>query len=207
MAINNGPMTPPSAPTQNQHTHHAPSDTVLSMMAGAWGDWAFGEGSRMSQLLADWMSIDGFIVLCGGWVYVWSDGFVCLRPSSVSGGCREGMGTIGWDFLQAISSYLTQHTHMYACTCTYAGAVLTSFIGVDGLLAQMAQDRCVRGTEMKHTIPYNITTVGYMHACNRHIYNIHRCFPQILLRKNKWRKTHHVIILSFLALSLGACDT
>lgn len=73
MPINNCPMTPPSTPTTDiykANPHHTPSDTVLSMMAGAWGDWAFGEGSRMSQLLADWMSIDGFIVLCGGWVYV-----------------------------------------------------------------------------------------------------------------------------------------
>lgn len=30
-----------------------------------------------------------------------------------------------------------------------------------------------------------------------------RCLPQILLRKNKWRKTNHVIILSFLLLSLA----
>lgn len=85
---------------------------------------------------------------------------------------------------------------------------MTSFIGVDGLLAQMAHDRCVRGTETK-SLRY--ITLQSRAVCTRVIDTNendddidNRCFPQILLRKNKWRKTHHVIILSFLVLSLGA---
>ncbi len=52
-------------------------------MALTWGDWAFGEGSRLSQLMADWMSIDAFIVLSGArlhvFVLVWLvlDGCFC----------------------------------------------------------------------------------------------------------------------------------
>lgn len=41
------------------------SDTVLAKMAMVWGDWLFGPGSNMSQLMADWMSIEAFIVLSG----------------------------------------------------------------------------------------------------------------------------------------------
>jgi hypothetical protein len=59
---------PTYPPTHLQTTHtnnYSFSDTVLAKMTRTWGDWAFGEGSRMSQLMADWMSIEAFIVLSG----------------------------------------------------------------------------------------------------------------------------------------------
>jgi amino acid transporter len=55
-------------------------------------------------------------------------------------------------------------------TLVLCGAVLTSFVGVTGLVRRMALDRVL---------------------------------PALFLQTNKWRKTNHVIILSFLALCVS----
>ncbi len=55
-------------------------------------------------------------------------------------------------------------------TLVLSGAVLTSYIGVTGLVRRMALDRTL---------------------------------PQVLLRENRWRRTNHVIIGTFLALCIS----
>jgi hypothetical protein len=37
-------------------------------MAMVWGRWLFGSDSHLAQMMADWMALDAFIVLSGGWV-------------------------------------------------------------------------------------------------------------------------------------------
>jgi amino acid transporter len=94
------------------------SDTVLAKMARVWGDWAFGEEAAMAQMLADWMSIDAFIVLSGNVAQV----------------CR------GYNY----SVISCQRLEAHSCRPSpHAGAVLTAYVGVDGLVYQMAADRCL----------------------------------------------------------------
>ncbi|CAN0118008.1 unnamed protein product [Scytosiphon promiscuus] len=79
-----------------------------------------------------------------------------------AGGCL-GLPTPGLDLGEVFAFWVSLDAFV-----VLSGAVLTAYVGISGLLARMAKDRCL---------------------------------PQFILRKNKWRGTHHYIIFGFFLLA------
>lgn len=107
---------------------NANSDTVLSRMAMVSGEWMFGEGSSMAQLLSDWMSLEAFCVLSGG---RWSCSYI-LHISSFSLILSPPLYFCAPSPLSLPSLTLLPST-----------AVLTAFVGLDGLVFRMSLDKCL----------------------------------------------------------------
>lgn len=78
-----------------------------------------------------------------------------------------------------------------------SGSVLTSYVGMGGLLKYVAATSSLASEPRIPTLPSH-ALLG-LSAYRR--LAMDRCFPAMVLARNKWRGTHHVIIFGFFLVS------